>query len=99
MAFPRGTGTYAIQIASNTAGTDGWYPYFSGILTIYTSTTNGTLPDEVPLHCIGHSNNGDARRIYIRTIEGDGNTNGKIQIAGATTLSAHTYTFKFRKLI
>ena len=97
--FPRGTGTYAIQITSNTAGTDGWYPYFSGILTIYTSTTNGTLPDEVPLHCIGHSNNGDARRIYIRTIEGDGNTNGKIQIAGATTLSAHTYTFKFRKLI
>ena len=97
--FPRGTGTYVIQIASDTAGTDGWYPYFSGVLTIYTSTTNGTLPDEVPLHCIGHSNNGDARRIYIRTIEGDGNTNGKIQIAGATTLSAHTYTFKFRKLI
>lgn len=97
--FPRGTGTYVIQIASDTAGTDGWWPYFSGVLTIYTSTTNGTLPDEVPLHCIGHSNNGDARRIYIRTIEGDGNTNGKIQIAGATTLSAHTYTFKFRKLI
>ena len=96
--FPRGTGTYAIQIYSNTAGDDGWYTYYSGIITIYTSGTNGTGTDEVPLHMIGYSNARDNKRIYIRTVE-QASSNGKIQIAAASTLSSHTYTFKFRKLI
>ena len=99
--FPRGTGTYAIQIASDTAGSNGYYPYYSGIMSIYTSGTNGTGDDEVSLHMIGHATQDSSypsARIYIRTVE-QTNSNGKIQIAAASNISSHKYTFKFRKLI
>ena len=98
--FPRASGTYAIQIYSDTYGTDGYYPYYSGIMSIYTASTSGSLEDEVPLHCVGYANGGTVqdKRIYIRTVE-QLNSNAKIQIAAASALSSHKYTFKFRKLI
>lgn len=104
--FPRGTGTYAVQIKVNSSSSDGWSPCYSGIMTIFTENTNGNASDEVPLHVTGHATEADYnfKRIYIKTIEQfttSGNIgHSKIQIAASQNMSgSYTYTFKFRKLI
>lgn len=98
--FPRGTGTYAVQVCAASMTEDSYYPYYSGIMTIYTSTTNSGGNDEVALHCAGHAVGTDYKRLYIRTQEQAKPNYNKIQIAGSSNLSkAYTITFKFRKLI
>ena len=98
--FPRGTGTYAVQICAPSMSSDSWCPYYSGIMTIYTSTTNSSGSDEVALHCAGHAVGTNYKRLYIRTQEQLNSNYNKIQIAGSANLSkAYTITFKFRKLI
>ena len=98
--FPRGTGTYAVQVCAAAMTSDSYYPYYSGIMTIYTSSTNSSGNDEVALHCAGHAVGTSYKRLYIRTQETETPNYNKIQIAGSANLSkAYTITFKFRKLI
>ena len=97
--FPKGNGTYAVQISHDTlgSGSDSWPAIYSGIMTIYTGT-NGTQTDEVILHRCGHEG---GKRIYLRTQEtysSEGYSN--IQVAASVDFGASaTIVFKFRKLI
>ena len=98
--FPEGTGTYAVQVYvsdSASASYAGYYPNYSGIMSIYTGSSNSTNSDEIPLHACGHAISG--KRIYLRTIEQASSYN-KIQIAASANIGATLkYVFKFKKLI
>jgi len=99
--FPKGSGTYAIQISHSTLttpGDNGYASLYSGIISIYTDGTNSTTDsEEVILHRAGHA---WVRRIYIRTMPVASTGNCKIQIAASKTwTAASNVTFKFRKLI
>ena len=99
--FPKGSGTYAIQISHanlTTPGTNGYASLYSGIISIYTDGTNSTTDsEEIILHRAGHA---WVNRIYIRTMPVAATGNCKIQIAASKTwTAASNVTFKFRKLI
>jgi len=97
--FPKGNGTYAVQISHGTLnnGSDSWPAIYSGIITIYNGT-NGSYTDEVILHRSGHEG---GKRLYLRTIQTTSSTGYcKIQIAASANFGANaSLTFKFRKLI
>ena len=98
--FPSGTGTYVIQISAPNMTSDSYFPYYSGIMTIYTSSTNSSGSDEVPLHVAGHACGSLYKRIYIRTVETGTPNYNKIQIAGSANFSqTWDITFRFRKII
>ena len=96
--FPKGNGAYAVLIDATSLGdgTDLWPSIYSGVMTIYTSSTNATGSDEVILHRGGHAS---AKRLYIRTTQNNSG-NYKLQIAASNDFSvAKSLVFKFRKLI
>ena len=96
--FPKGNGAYAVLIDATSLGdgTDLWPSIYSGVMTIYTSSTNATGSDEVILHRGGHTS---AKRLYIRTTQNNSG-NYKLQIAASNDFSvAKSLVFKFRKLI
>ena len=97
--FPKGTGTYIIQISHDDLGNDGKKSIYSGIITIFDGT-NGTETEEIILH---HTSAGATKRLYIRVIQvTNSSTQGhaKIQIAASSNWTAsHNLIFKFRKLI
>lgn len=98
--FPKGNGTYIIQISHNDLGTDGKKSIYSGIITIFDGT-NGTETEEIILH---HASVGPpTKRLYIRIQQVSNSSSqghAKIQIAASSSWgSQHQLTFKFRKMI
>lgn len=97
------SGTYIIQVSGMTTNSNGFYQeVYSGIMTWFSSMTNSTCVDEIPLHNAGHAENGN--EIYLRTARMDAGSdrNGrlKLQIAALKAgTAADTITFKFRKMI
>ena len=96
------SGTYIIQVSGLTTNSTGFYQeVYSGVMTWFSSMTNSTGVDEIPLHNAGHAENGN--EIYLRTARS--NATGKpntlrLQIAAKTAgTEADTITFKFRKMI
>ena len=92
------TGTYAVQVYVDIPSDIIYYGYWSGIMTWYADTTNGTRSDEILLHSAGHD---ISPNIYLRTIAST-HTEGthlRLQIAASKDLSTATYTFNFKKLI
>ena len=104
----KGNGTYAVQISHGTlppnavgttaAGADSWPAIYSGIMSIYTGETNGTLTDEVILHRSGHAG---GKRLYLRIVQLTNNPKRcKIEIAASANFKSNAQlTFKFRKII
>ena len=92
------TGTYAVQVYVHSSGDGIWYGTWSGIMTWYGSSTNGSRSDEILLHCAGHAL---GPHIYLRTSESlnSAGTGLRLQIAASKNLTSATYTFKFKKLI
>lgn len=98
--FPKGNGTYIIQISHDNLGTDGKKSIYSGIITIFDGT-NGTETEEIILH---HASVGPpTKRLYIRIQQVSNSSSqghAKIQIAASSSWgSQHQLTFKFRKMI
>jgi hypothetical protein len=98
--FPKGSGTYAIQISHgnlNSPDANGYASIYSGTISIYVDSTSSTTDsEEIILHRAGHS---WSNRLYIRTMPTSGGTS-KIQIASSKTWTqSSNITFKFRKLI
>lgn len=92
------TGTYAVQVYVHSSADGIWYGTWSGIMSWYGSSTNGSRSDEILLHCAGHA---VGPHIYLRTSESlnSAGTNLRLQIAASKTLTSASYTFKFKKLI
>ena len=97
------SGTYIIQVSGMTTNSNGFYQeVYSGIMTWFSSMTNSTCVDEIPLHNAGHAENGN--EIYLRTARMDAGSDRKgrlkLQIAALKAgTAADTITFKFRKMI
>ena len=97
--FPDGSGTYAVQVTLYDGNQGFWDCYFSGIMSVYTSYTNGSVPDdEIILH---HGSHACSKQIYLKTKPTVGsNDYNKLYIACNTDCSsAINITFKFKKLI
>ena len=97
--FPNGSGTYAVQVTLYDGNQGFWDCYFSGIMSVYTSYTNGSVPDdEIILH---HGSHACSKQIYLKTKPTVGsNDYNKLHIACNTDCSsAINITFKFKKLI
>ena len=92
------TGTYAVQVYVHSSADGIWYGTWSGIMSWYGSSTNGSRSDEILLHCAGHA---VGPHIYLRTSESlnSAGTNLRLQIAASKALTSASYTFKFKKLI
>ena len=96
-------GTYIIQVSGLTTNSTGFYQeVYSGVMTWFSSMTNSTCVDEIPLHNAGHAENGN--EIYLRTARMDAGSDRKgrlkLQIAALKAgTAADTITFKFRKMI
>ena len=92
------TGTYAVQVYVHSSADGIWYGTWSGIMSWYGSSTNGSRSDEILLHCAGHA---IGPHIYLRTSESlnSAGTSLRLQIAASKTLTSASYTFKFKKLI
>ena len=81
--FASGSGTYIIELSSNTPGVSSQYDMrYSGIMAVFTAQTNSTDTDEITLHSMGHASN--ARQIYLRTTLQVSPNYAKIQIASST---------------
>ena len=96
--FPDGSGAYMVFIDATSLNnaTDLWPSMYTGVMTIYTNSTNATGNDEVILHCSGHAS---VKRLFLRTKQ-QSSSNYKIQIAASSAFStAKRLVFKFRKLI
>ena len=96
------SGTYIIQVSGLTTNSTGFYQeVYSGVMTWFSSMTNSTGVDEIPLHNAGHAENGN--EIYLRTARSDATAKPntmRLQIAAKTAgTEADTITFKFRKMI
>lgn len=97
------SGTYIIQVSGLTTNSTGFYQeVYSGVMTWFSSMTNATGVDEIPLHNAGHAENGN--EIYLRTARmgagSDSKGRLKLQIAALRAgTAADTITFKFRKMI
>ena len=97
------SGTYIIQVSGLTTNNTGFYQeVYSGVMTWFSSMTNSTGVDEIPLHNAGHAENGN--EIYLRTARMNAGSDGKgrlkLQIAALKAgTAADTVTFKFRKMI
>lgn len=91
------TGTYIIQLFVNDSSSF-YSTYHSGIMSWYKDNTNDSETDEIILHRAGHAYN---KVIYLRTIQTtSGNGGMKLQIAASSGIGeAHTYTFKFKRVI
>ena len=80
--FASGSGTYIIELYSNTSGVSSQYDIrYSGIMAVFTSQTNSTDTDEITLHSMGHASND--RHIYLRTMLQVTPNYAKIQIASS----------------
>lgn len=96
-------GTYIIQVSGLTTNSTGFYQeVYSGVMTWFSSMTNSSGVDEIPLHNAGHAENGN--EIYLRTARMDAGSDRKgrlkLQIAALKAgTAADTITFKFRKMI
>ena len=97
--FASGSGTYIIELYTEASGVSLQYAMrYSGIMAVFTSTTNSTDTDEIILHSMGHASNG--RHIYLRTVLQASPNYAKIQIASsATWTGAGTITIKTRRII
>ena len=97
--FASGSGTYIIELSSNTPGVSSQYDMrYSGIMAVFTTQTNSTDTDEITLHSMGHASNG--RHIYLRTVLQTHPNYAKIQIATSAAWSgAGTITIKTRRII
>lgn len=97
------SGTYIIQVSGLTTNSTGFYQeVYSGVMTWFSSVTNSTGVDEIPLHNAGHAENGN--EIYLRTARMNAGSDSKgrlkLQIAALKAgTAADTITFKFRKMI
>lgn len=97
------SGTYIIQVSGLTTNSTGFYSeVYSGVMTWFSSMTNSTGVDEIPLHNAGHAENGN--EIYLRTARMNAGSDSKgrlkLQIAALKAgTAADTITFKFRKMI
>lgn len=97
------SGTYIIQVSGLTTNNTGFYQeVYSGVMTWFSSMTNSTGVDEIPLHNAGHAENGN--EIYLRTARMNAGSDSKgrlkLQIAALKAgTAADTITFKFRKMI
>lgn len=97
------SGTYIIQVSGLTTNSTGFYQeVYSGVMTWFSSMTNSTGVDEIPLHNAGHAENGN--EIYLRTARMNAGSDSKgrlkLQIAALKAgTAADTITFKFRKMI
>lgn len=97
--FPDGSGTYAVQVTLYDGNQGFWDCYFSGIMSVYTSYTNRSVPDdEIILH---HGSHACSKQIYLKTKPTVGSNDfNKLYIACNTDCSsAISITFKFKKLI
>ena len=81
--FASGSGTYIIELSSNTPGVSSQYEMrYSGVMAVFRSqTNNSTDTDEITLHSMGHASN--ARQIYLRTALQVTPNYAKIQIASS----------------
>ena len=96
--FPDGNGCYAVYIDATAVndGTDLWARVYSGVMSVYTGSSNATNTEEVILHSAGHAS---AKRLYLRVSQ-QASSNNKIQVAASADFSvAKSLVFKFRKLI
>lgn len=98
------TGTYILQLFANDTGAGGTNSneYYSGIMSWYAGSTNGTLElptDEIPLHRAG---GGGSSELYLRTYRSPtaSTDNLKLQIySNIDNASPANYVFKFLRII
>lgn len=95
-----GSGSYIVQVSGmSSSATSFWSEIWTGVMSVFSGTTNSTDSDEIVLHKNGHASNGNT--IYLRTIRQSGTSvYSKLQISAKTAFSASSnITFKFKKLI
>lgn len=94
------TGTYIVQVAVYASNDGIWDGYWSGVMTWYGDSTNGTDANEILLHQASHTLGNN--NIYLRTlntVKSDGR-HLRLQISASKNLSAaYTFTFKFKRII
>lgn len=90
------TGTYIVQLYCHASDDNLQYTYYSGVMSWYGGSTNDTETDEILLHRSGHAY---GHTLYLRTLM-QSNSVLKLQISASTSMSAaHSYIFKFKRII
>ena len=99
------TGTYIVQVHSYDAGAGGgnYNEYYSGVMAWWEEGTNSNEGTEIFLHASGHAPNN--RPVYLRTVRHPSSNAHDVQLQmkkgprNGYSMSATTYTFRFRRMI
>jgi len=102
------TGTYIVQVYVDDHNINGLHydEYYSGTMSWYSSSTNSTVVDEIPLHRAGHAPNSGDIQLRTQRASGSDTHDLMLQIKHNRTYNANLdntdgkrMTFKFRRLI
>lgn len=95
------TGSYMVQVTGANQGQGGlWGELFTGVMTVFATTTNSGASDEILLQNSGHAPNGGD--LFLRIIRTGRDTDGscKLQIASKIAFTAaQNMKFTFRRII
>ena len=97
--FSDGSGTYIVELYTNSSSVGSGYSMrYSGVMAVYSGSTNSTNTDEIILNSSGHADSG--RHIYLRTENQLTPSYAKLQMSTSNNWTGSgTITIKTRRII